>query len=444
MSSKKIKAQLWDNMQFYFKAYNDATMRSAFFLDGVINVEVFKKALQAVVEKFPIANSRFVRNPIKSYWRMNTDFSAENFFEVFETTSVNHRSRVEKFIVQQIDPTNQLPLKTAIFRKTENGKTVDCLVFLFSHMVADGSGFSLFIKAMADTYNGMLKNPDYACKYNMGDRDYKQFYKYMSEEDRLKAKKMTNYRFEKNERPTLPVKKYEASNERRIITRRIDGFHLIRKYCKRHGFTFNDVILAAYLTTLKKHVALAPDEFLAVDCVLNLRRYMPSDAEVNFCNLVSKVKVNVGNELGADFFDTCKIVHEYMEKSKNELGGLGGLTLLNLMDRIFPFEIGKILIKIFYQNPLIGLSNIGKLDKKHVTFGDLNIEDLIMTGTVKYAPYMLLSLITYEDSIFFCIAEACADEDFKIFEELLNDIADLLETIKSAAFVTPQEKVGVN
>ena len=202
-------------------------------------------------------------------------------------------------------------------------------------------------------------------------------------------------------------------------------------YCKENGFTFNDVILAAYMTALFKEIELKDKQTLAVDCVLNLRRYMPQDLETNFCNLVSKVKVNIGDKPGKSFADTCKLTHDFMENSKDNLGGLGGLTLLNLMDTAFPFAIGRVLIKLFYQNPMIGLSNIGKLDATTVGFNGLKLSDLLMTGSIKYPPYMMLSLITYGDSIFFSIPVACADEDLKVFERLLLNVAlELKKTLK--------------
>jgi NRPS condensation-like uncharacterized protein len=417
-------------MQFYFREYNDATMRSAVFYDGIVDVGVFKKALEETVKNFPIINSRFIRNPIKSYWRINEKFDISDFFEVYETNAANDGDRVNEFITGQINPLKGPQFKAAIFRKTDKGKKTDCIALLFCHMVADGSGFSLFMKALSDTYTNMLKNPDYKCKYHMGDRNYKQFYKYLSDDDKKRATKMTNYRHEKNERLKLPLEQYKEGFKRRILTYNFDGFGVVRKYCKDNGFTFNDVVMSAYLIALMKHIKPEENQSLAFDCVLNLRRYMPADEEVNFCNLVSKVKVSVGNGTGKELRETCAVVHEFMEKSKDNLGGLGGLSLLNLMDRVFPFEIGKILIKIFYENPLIGISNIGKLDKDAVSYGGLNVNNVIMTGAVKYAPYMMLSLITFEDRIYFTIPVACSDGDVKIFEELLGDISELLNAIK--------------
>ncbi|MDR3293215.1 MAG: condensation domain-containing protein [Clostridiales bacterium] len=427
MESKRIKAQLWDNMQYYFHEYNDATMRWATFYNGTFDIELLKKAAVSVIEKFPIVNSKFIPAPIKAYWKRYPTIDIEQFFEFFTTTEATHRAAVLEYISKGRDPRKGRPIRIAVFRKDENGVQNDCLVLHFSHLVADGSGFTLFMRALSDTYNHMAVNPNYTCKYEMGNRDYKQFYKYLSKEECVRAKQMTNYRHEKNERLKLPIESYRPEFQKRILTHTVEGFGAIRKYCKAHGFTFNDVILAAYLIALMKHVRFEEGQSLAIDCVLNLRRYMPQDMEINFCNLVSKIKVSLGNDLGATFHDTCKLVHEFMDRTKNDLGGLGGLTLLNLMDRIFPFAIGKILIKIFYQNPYIGVSNIGKVEYKTVTFNGLNPVDLIVTGAMKYAPYMMLSLVTFGDSIYFTLPIACSDNDLKIFQDILDDVSSHLE-----------------
>jgi NRPS condensation-like uncharacterized protein len=417
-------------MQFYFRDYNDITMRSALFFDGEIDEELLKKALTAVIESFPIVKARFKEGFFKSRWTIADDSSADGFFEMFETSPSEHTAAVEKYIAGEINPLKTPLFKTAIFRKTEDGKKIDCLVFLMSHMLADGDGFALFMKAVAEAYAAIPANPDYKSRYGMGNRDYKQFYEYLSGDEIKRAKKMTDYRYEKNERLRLPYKAgYDKSFERKILTRRVDGFDAVKKFCKAHGLTFNDVVLAAYFRALKKRLVLKDDESISIDCVLNLRRYMPA-GDANFCNLVSKVKVNVGREFGDGFLDTCKIVHEHMAAHKDNLAGLGGLSLLNLMDKAFPFKIGEILIKLFYQNPLIALSNIGKLDKACAKYGNLKVQNLIMTGTVKYAPSTLLSLITYEDSIFFALAEACSAEDFEMLDGLIGDVAAAIGELK--------------
>ncbi|MDR2090183.1 MAG: condensation domain-containing protein [Clostridiales bacterium] len=435
MSGNKLKAELWDNMQYYFREYNDASMRCILYFDGILDLEILKLSIKSVVEKFPIINSRFVASPIKSYWKLCPDFDIADFFTFSEVAADEWKTTAEKFALVEVNPVKRPQMAAAVFRKVENGKESDCFAVRFSHMVADGSGFNLFLKSLTDTYNNKLKNPRAACRFGMGNRDYKQFYPYLSHDEREKAKKMTGYRYEKNERLQLPLETYRKNDERferKLFNYKVGGFHKIRAFCKENGFTFNDVILSVYLTSVMKRLKIEEGQTLAVDCILNLRRYMASDAEIGFCNLVSKVKVGIGNDLGGSLIDTCKAVHAFMEKSKDNLGGLGGLTLLNLMDKIFPFAIGKVLIKIFYQNPLIGLSNIGKVDKKIVGFGGLNVVDIVMTGTVKYTPYMLLSLITYEDSIYFAIAAACTKEDGELLNGLLTDVGREIEKIRDA------------
>ena len=135
----RIRAELWDNMQYYFKDYNDVTMRCALYFDGIFNLEVFKFALSSVVGKFPILTSRFVANPIKSYWKPNGKFGISDFFEYREIGGVDIKKPVSEFVTRNIDPKKGPQLNVAVFRANSKGKASDCLAMVFSHMVSDGS-----------------------------------------------------------------------------------------------------------------------------------------------------------------------------------------------------------------------------------------------------------------------------------------------------------------
>ena len=77
--------------------------------------------------------------------------------------------------------------------------------------------------------------------------------------------------------------------------------------------------------------------------------------------------------------------------------GLYSLPLLKLAYTILPFSISEFAIKIGYDNPLIGMSNIGLLPVDKLTFGNAKPVDGFMTGAVKYKPFMQLALTTLND-----------------------------------------------
>ena len=59
-------------------------------------------------------------------------------------------------------------------------------------------------------------------------------------------------------------------------------------------------------------------------------------------------------------------------KSKNDkFCGLYGIPLLALAFKLFPYSIAEFAIKIGYENPLIGMSNIGIIPDDYVELDNL-------------------------------------------------------------------------
>ena len=87
-------------------------------------------------------------------------------------------------------------------------------------------------------------------------------------------------------------------------------------------------------------------------------------------------------------------------------------------------------IKIGYENPLIGMSNIGIISQSGTQLAGLECTDAFMTGATKFKPYIQLTSTTYNGETTLCIAQKCSDEDEKRIRELLDEIeAQLLNFI---------------
>jgi len=413
----KYRAELWDVMQYYFKDYNDHMMRGAIYFDGKLDVYMLRAALTEVIRKFPIINTRFVRNPIKSYWKALPELDINNIFKFVITEDAG--GAIDRFVCGQNDIKSGPQLRVRLFRK--DGK--DTLCFLFSHMVSDGAGFKKFLKALSLTYNGMLQDVNFQCPLAMGDRDSDQFYEYMSVDDRLKAMGKVSFSAKNKDNIEFNLQPYRKGMNHRILWHDTDKelFPRLRRFAKAHGFTVNDVVLAVYFRALQKVLNIEKGRTISVDCVMDLRRYMPKDCDIGFTNLVSKIISNIGGvDLNEPFIKTCERVHADMEYEKEHQGGLGGLVLLNIMYAVFPFEAGRGFIKAFYKNPLIALSNIGSIPADCANYFGVRALDVRITGTVKYAPFMMLSMSTFNDRMTFSIPVACADKDIEIFTGLLK------------------------
>ena len=128
---------------------------------------------------------------------------------------------------------------------------------------------------------------------------------------------------------------------------------------------------------------------------------------------------------GETINDTLINVMRSTKKSKRDkYMGLYSLPLLKLAYTILPFSISEFSIKIGYDNPLIGMSNIGLLPVDKLTFGNAKPVDGFMTGAVKYKPFMQLALTTLNDVVTMTIAIRGNDDDKKIVEKFFDLIVE--------------------
>ncbi len=95
--------------------------------------------------------------------------------------------------------------------------------------------------------------------------------------------------------------------------------------------------------------------------------------------------------------------------------------------KLFPYSIAEMAIKIGYENPLIGMSNIGVISEEALVADGLKCVDAFITGATKFKPYIQLTTTTFKGETTLCIAEKCSDEDRRRINALLDDIVTELK-----------------
>lgn len=162
----------------------------------------------------------------------------------------------------------------------------------------------------------------------------------------------------------------------------------------------------------------------------NLRDHIESKSSEEITNLTGFMPCML-EDIGENFVDTLKAIALQNEKSKKDAYcGLYGIPLLALAFNIFPYSIAEMAIKIGYENPLIGMSNIGIISQSGTQLVGLECTDAFMTGATKFKPYIQLTSTTYNGETTLCIAQKCSDEDERRIRQLLDEIeAQLLNFI---------------
>ena len=74
---KKLKAEMWDKVQYIFRNYYDGMIHCAIVYRGKVDETLLRRAIKLVVDEVDVLHSSFVAHPIDPYWRVNDDYTEE-------------------------------------------------------------------------------------------------------------------------------------------------------------------------------------------------------------------------------------------------------------------------------------------------------------------------------------------------------------------------------
>lgn len=426
---KTYPSELWDNMQNFMAEYNDHMVHYYAEFDGMLDLEAFKNALSKAIDIAPILKCKFVIKFTHPVWEELEGFSVDDVVELVE--GENDYAVIEKFLTGIIDELVGPQLQVKIYRK--DGK--DILAMLINHMTFDGQAIKEWLGILAKLYTNILENPDYnITDYVNGDRGFDQLFKHFDVKGKLRANTKFSYGKKTKEKIGFP---YSKKNRYGLIPHIVrhklsrEDFNKIKEVGKRNHMTLNDMIMAVYSRSMADLVD-APQVPLQIDCILDLRRYLPNGRTEGLTNFVTKIVCDVDNFKDESIFSTIAQVNQNMAAAKGDYPGLGGLPQLRLGYKALPYKAAKKVVSAVFNNPLVAISNIGILDEKLLSFGNLVINDTFMTGSIKKNPYIQLALTTYRGEITFTIALYANDDDMTTVDKFFANMDKYFGIIMNA------------
>jgi len=389
-----FKSEIFDKLQFLFETYkfNDHNLHCIIHFDGNINKAILKQAIIMMLDIAPILSSKYVENVKEPYWEK---VDSSSFKDIL--TFVNTKSEFDAFITLKTNEFTGPQMKACLLSSSN-----DSLCILMNHMVCDAAGFKKYLYSLCNLYSNLLKNPDYKSKYILnGDRSINVINNQFSFKDKLKA-----FIFQSKESNSFIDLNFPMSTEKEvkpfILTYEIpkDRFLSIKKYCKNHNVTINDVTLTAFYRVLYK---ILSNQNLSIPVAVDMRKHL-KDKNINaLTNLTATVISNIHYEPNDTFDDTAKKVSNDMNLKKKNFIGLNAFVKISLLFKLFNYKHAKKLLKNGFKNPLIGMTNIGILDSKKLYFDGTQISNAFMFGSMKYKPYFQLALTTYNNIMTFTL-----------------------------------------
>lgn len=422
---RKLKAEMYDKVNFMCRCYMDRIARFRLDYDFVPDEAAFKKALTALYEASPVFHSRFVNNPINPYWLV-CEYKIEDSLTFEETDDIEKSSY--DFLVRGIDIKDNTHMKIAVFYN--DGRCAVC--FRWNHMLIDGGGFKQFARDLFRAYDEIIENG--SCKGNFltGSRAYTEVYADFDKDKKKKAKAQLAGN-SAHEKKTLPFSKKSGKEKNILILKRIsaDTFNSAATRGKKLGATANDVLVAAYIRSAYRLIGCDKNEKMSVSCAVDLRRHMKNPDRIGYTNHTTFMPCTI-KEMGETMTETVKAVAECNKKNKEDpFLGLLGLPLLNFAYKAMTYIQAEPTVKLFYANANLALSNVGKVDKRLFSLGGNEPADAFVAGGAKVKPCAAVNALTLDGRLTLSMTIQGTEEDKKMVERFFEGMEEELKSLNN-------------
>lgn len=422
----KYKFSTLDLMQRNSVKFNDHCIRASIHFTKSPDISSLQKAIDDLVKLVPLLSGKFVisEDRTEAWWEESGPVSHKDILEIVESDACDQEKdpRQEKFISGKIDD-GKVPQVFMKLYKYKNGTATLCI--LLNHMVADAAGFKQMISLLGERYNNADTPLSGLSKYKfLQNRGADLAWRDLSKEELKEMRRCPVYSESADHSMRLPfdadVKNISPHIQMRTVPAEV--MDNIVKKAHREGYTVNDIIMAAFSITIKKEINFAETLPMIISCPFDLRRFVKDKQHLGITNLVSIVWCNFGKGISDNISEAIPVVHRKMSEIKKNYPGLQTLYMLDETFNSMPFfEIENYMDRTF-SNPLLGMTNVGRIDNEKIVFNGADISNITMNASMKYPPYFQLAFGSYKNKLTVSFAQYCCDCDMPMIEHFLNNV----------------------
>ena len=420
--AKKVRAEVYDKVNYMCRCYMDRIARFRLDYDFIPDYDAVKTVLISLFEHSPILHSMFIDNHIAPYWKV-CDYNIDDVLSI-ETTDDIEKSAYD-FLVQTIDLKCNVQVKFKLCVK--DNKCALCV--LWNHMVMDGGGIKQLLGDFFKAYNEYVIDGKTPLDFRTGSRKLQEVYKDLPEKTRKAAKaKFANVT--SKEKKTLPFTEASEEDHNILITKVIPAeiFMVAVKKAKEIGATANDVLSASYIDATYKMLG-CDDESLTLSCAVDLRRYIKDSNRIGYTNHTSFMPCTVSKK-GETVFDTLKEVAECNKKSKDdEFLGLYGLPLINYAFTQLVYIQAELIVKMFYNNANLSVSNVGRLDAKFCALDGYEPTFAMCAGAAKKKNCSVATALSLNGNAIITMCIQGTEKDKEMLDTFFNHMEESMKEI---------------
>jgi NRPS condensation-like uncharacterized protein len=417
----RYRAETLDQFLSFQTDNNDHHIRAVLRFDGPLDLDVLRAAVIRTLLLVPVLGSKYVGHPFGAYWEAT---SFENRTQDFVTlvNSSDGASDERRFLARRVDHRRGPQVLVQIIRGTGG----DSLCMVVNHMVFDGTSFKRYLVTLARCYgnvvNGETGRPERSRSVGRGLRPV---FDTFTLRDLVRLAFKSESGVPQEVAATLPER--AAGEPRAEFNYRQIGpsqFGGVLSYAHGHCVTVNDIVMAAYCSAFWD-IAQPRDGVLNVACMVDLRRYLPNDADI-YANLSSMVLTRCMHF--ESFTRTLDEVHSAMVRAKSDTPGLSGLPLLATLDRVLPHGVFERAVKRAVTYPQISITNLGVIPDD-LDFGTMSPVDAYILTALKREPAIQLTFSTFRQTLTLSMAQLATELGISRATQILDTVIRRLEDV---------------
>ena len=416
---KIIKAGGGERGQFILREFNDNTVRFVLNYPGIVDVEILRKAVKAVVESVDVLHGTFFTEGIGAHWKLNENVDESNYF-LYVQTDGDPAPTANSLSLMPVYSEDKVQIHCTLVQ-SENAS---CVVVRMSHLVVDGGDGKYLLGKLAEAYNLIAEtgNAD-ALQIKNGSRAPEKVYDKVSKEDMKKLQKSSPSSSDVRSFYPYPT---EEPGRNRLVLAKLPGdvMNAARKKAKSVGASVNDMMIAATYHAYAKMEGIDAAAPMCMNSTMDLRRHCVDGESEGLCNMSGSFMTLLEKGVQQSFSETLAIVAEQTTKVKeNPLAGLEGMPIVHALARNVPIGLLLEIMGKVYGTAPVGITNLGNLKCADFALGGIVPNGGIFGGPLKKKPGMQISVISFDGECVLTVAAQCTDADAVVLQQTLNDMA---------------------
>lgn len=406
-----------ERAQYLLRDYNDNTIRFVLDYTAVLDPDVLRQAVKAVVESVDVLHGTFFTDGTMGYWRINEDAGETNYFHYVQTDG-NTAKTATSLSLLPVYPEDRVQLHVTLLQSEE----ASSLVVRISHLICDGGDGKYLLSKLVEAYNMILHTGTAAeLKVKDGSRAPEKVYEKLGMGDMKEL--MSNPLSSVETAYPYPS---DAEGMARVTKKVIPAqvMSAARKRAKTVGATANDLLVAAFYHAYASMETVDSSMPMSVTSMMDLRRHCAGGESEGLCNMSGAMPTILENGCTGSFSDTLEeIVKQTTAAKENPYAGLEGMPIMHGLTRTMPIWLLQLAVGKIYGKMSLGLTNLDNLKCADYALGDLTPDGGLFGGPLKKKPGMQISVISFDGECVLAVVGVYTKEDADLLQSTLDRIA---------------------